>query len=132
MTTYEGIAYVIKQAARIPSIPAYSKVAGNLPIEELPVLEASTNKEYSVVSFEIEVLNKGQVHLLINSTAGITAWVGQQPLTLTEQGLRAELPQGTHQITLVIDRNIRPKGPLGIQLQEAAGSEAQTRLVMGQ
>ena len=128
----EGVAYVVKQAASILSIPAYSNVAGNLPIEELPVLEASTNKKYSVVSFEIEVLNKGQVHLLINSIAGITAWVGQQPLTLTDQGLRTELPQGIHQITLVLDRNILPKGPLGIQLQEAAGSGAQTRLVMGQ
>ncbi len=128
----EGVAYLVKQTARIPLIPAYSKVAGDLPIEELPILEVSTNKKYSVVSFEVEVLNKGQVNFLINSTAGITAWVGQQPHTLTDQGLRAELPQGIHQITLVLDRNIRSTGPLSIQLQDAENSAAQTRLVMGQ
>ena len=41
-------------------MPAYSKVAGDLPIEELPVLELSANKPYSIVRFETEVFSKGK------------------------------------------------------------------------
>jgi hypothetical protein len=80
----------------------------------------------------VEVLSKGQVQLSINSTAGITAWVGQKPLKLADQGLAADLPQGIHQVTLAIDRGIRQKGPLSVKIQDTGNVTAQTRLIMGQ
>ena len=128
----EGLDYLVKANMAIPLQPAYSKVAGDLPIEELPVLELSANKPYSIVRFETEVLSKGNVNLVLNSTAGITAWVGQKPLKLAENGTVVELPQGVHQLTLAIDRKARSKGPLSVQLQDAANAPAQTRLIMGQ
>jgi putative heme-binding domain-containing protein len=128
----EGLDHLVKANTPIPFQPAYSKVAGELPIEELPVLELSADKQYSIVRFETEVLSKGNVNLALNSAAGITAWVGQKPLKLADTGAVVELTQGIHQVTLAIDRKVRPKGPLSIQLQDAANSPAQTRLIMGQ
>jgi putative heme-binding domain-containing protein len=130
--TNEGLEYLMKVNTTIPAIPVYSKVAGDLPIEELPIIEVNANKRYSVIKFDIEVLTKGNVKFLINSVDGISGWAGQKPLKLTDQGTIVELSQGIHQITLAIDRNIRPKGALSIQLQEAGTSDAQTRLIMGQ
>jgi putative heme-binding domain-containing protein len=130
--TTEGLDYLTKANTKIPVLATYSKVAGDLPIEELPVIEVNANKKYSVVRFDIEVLNKGYVNFLMNSAEGITAWVGQKSFKLTDQGMAVDLPQGIHQITLVIDRKIRSKGPFRIQLQDIGKSSAQTRLIMGQ
>ena len=107
-------------------------VSGELPIEELPVIEVNSNKRYSFVRFEVEVLSKGNVNLLINSTAGITAWAGQKPLKIEGHRVVLDLSQGINKITLAIDREVHQKGPLSIQLQDAENSPAQTRLIMGQ
>jgi putative heme-binding domain-containing protein len=127
-----GLSPIVNANARIPYQPIYSKVSGELPVEELPVIKGKGNERYSFVRFGVEVLSKGQVQLAINSTAGITAWVGQKSLKLADQGGVADLPQGIHQVTLAIDRGVRPKGPLSVQIQDAGSATAQTRLVMGQ
>ncbi|WP_229321196.1 PVC-type heme-binding CxxCH protein [Larkinella knui] len=127
----EGAGYLVKENAKVSFQPAYSKVSGELPVDELPVIEANANKRYSFVRFEIEVVSKGNVNLALNSTAGITAWVGQKPLKLTDRGIVADLPQGVHAITLAIDRSVQKDGPLTVQLLDAENSPAQTRLVMG-
>ncbi|GAA4441374.1 L-sorbosone dehydrogenase [Pontibacter saemangeumensis] len=127
-----GLGHIVKENTKVPLRPVYSKVSGDLPVEELPVVALNEDKRYSFVRFETEVLSEGNVNLAFNSTAGITAWVGQKPLQLEEQGVVVRLPAGTHQVTLAIDRSVHQKGPLRIQLQDAESSPAQTRLVMGQ
>jgi putative heme-binding domain-containing protein len=127
-----GVATILQQEARIPFQPAYSKVSGDLPLEELPILKGKANQQYSFVRFDLEVLSQGNVHLALNSTAGITAWAGQKPLQMGDKGVVADFAPGVHHITLAIDRQARPKGPLSIQIQDPEHAPAQTRLVMGQ
>jgi hypothetical protein len=127
----EGLSYVVKNETKISLQPIYSKVSGDLPVEELPVIEVNPSKAFSFVRFEIEVLRDGYVTLPMNSTTGVTAWVGQNPLKLQERGIAADLSGGIHQITLAIDRKIHRSGPLNIQIQNDGNSTAQTRLVMG-
>jgi putative heme-binding domain-containing protein len=125
----EGLAHLTKATAQVPFQPLYSKVAGNLPVEELPVLELTPTRRYSVVRFEVEVLTPGQVNLALSSTTGLSAWTGQQPLKLTDQGTTAELPKGVHTLTLVLDRGAFKDKDIRVQLLD--GSSAQTRLRMG-
>lgn len=127
----EGLGYIVKPNAKIPFQSAYSKVAGDLPVDELPTIEAGAGKRYSFVRFEIEILTKGNVNLGLNSTAGVTAWDGQKPLKLTDKGLATDLAQGVHTITLAIDRNAFKDPLFGIQLLDADGAAAQTRLRVG-
>lgn len=129
--TAEGVAYVVKDKAKIALQPAYSKVAGDLPMEELPVIQAGASKKYSFVKFEIEVLSKGLVNLSFNDTAGLTAWVGGKPLKLMDGGASAELPVGIQVITLAVDREAFKPQALQVQLVDGASGAAQTRLVMG-
>jgi putative heme-binding domain-containing protein len=128
----KGLDHVVRENSKIAQQPAYSKISGELPIEELPIMEIDPNQRYSMVNFEIEVLNPGNVALLFNSTEGITAWAGQEPIDLTENGTVLDLPQGIQKITLAIDREVHEVGSLSIQIQEEENSPAQTRLVMGQ
>ncbi|MBD2752172.1 PVC-type heme-binding CxxCH protein [Spirosoma validum] len=126
-----GMGYVVRDNSKIDVQPIYSNVSGELPVDQLPIVDVSPTKRYSFVRFDIEAISKGNVALAINSTAGLTAWVGQKPLKLTEQGVLTDLPQGIHSITLAIDRALFKEKLLGIQLQDAQQSPAQIRLVMG-
>lgn len=125
----EGLDYIVNTNAKIFSQPVYSKVSGDLPVEELPVVEVSSNRRYSFVRFEVEVLSAGNVDLSLNITEGITAWVGQKQRNMSDP-LVVNLSAGIHSFTLAIDRSVRQKGALGIELQDAKDSPAQTRLVM--
>lgn len=129
--TAEGPGFVVKDNAKAIYEPAYSKVAGDLPVDELPILEAGAGKKYSFVKFDIEVVSKGNVTLDFNTTAGLMAWVGGKPLKLTEYGVTAELPQGIHSFTLALDRTIVKENALKIKLVDTESGSAQTRLVMG-
>jgi putative heme-binding domain-containing protein len=127
----EGIGYVVKNNAKLSYEPAYSKVAGDLPLDELPIIEAGTNKKFSVIKFEIEVVSKGTVNLAFNSTAGMSAWVGGKPLKLNNNGGAVDLLQGIHSFTLALDRDLTKEKSLTIQLLDTENSSAQTRLIMG-
>jgi putative heme-binding domain-containing protein len=126
----EGPGWVVKDNAKIINEPVYSKVAGDLPLEELPVVEAGVNKKYTFLKFEIEVVSKGNVNLSFNSTIGVMAWVGAKPMKLTELGAVVDLPQGIHSITLALDRSTFKESSLFVQLSDSENGAAQTRLVM--
>jgi putative heme-binding domain-containing protein len=127
----EGIGYVVKNNAKLSYEPAYSKVAGDLPLDELPIIEAGTNKKISVIKFEIEVVSKGTVNLAFNSTAGMSAWVGGKPLKLNDNVGAVDLLQGIHSFTLALDRDLTKEKSLTIQLLDTENGSAQTRLIMG-
>ncbi|GAB4020014.1 PVC-type heme-binding CxxCH protein [Spirosoma koreense] len=127
----EGGIYVAKDNGKLPVMPIYSKVSGELPINELPIVEAGPTKRFSFVQFNLEVVSKGNVELRFTSTAGIMGWAGSRPLKLSSSGVVVDLQQGVQTITLAIDRTQFKAAELGIQLQDAPQSPAQARLVMG-
>ncbi|GAB4053984.1 PVC-type heme-binding CxxCH protein [Spirosoma litoris] len=127
----DGLGYLTKDNTKLAWQPAYSKVSGELPLDELPILDINAGKRYSFVRFDIEVVSKGNVNLVMNSTAGLSVWAGQKPLKLTDRGVVADFAQGIHTITVAIDRTVQKEGSLNIQLLDAETSPAQTRLVIG-
>lgn len=123
----DGIGAVSKDSK--PGGPAhYSTVSGALPIGELPVLETGDGKRCSIVEFRVEVLSPGGVTFSFNDASGITGWVDAKAAAIQDGKLTASFEQGTHRITLAVDRELRSEGPLLVQLDDGG---AQTRLVMG-
>lgn len=118
----------IAQDENLSGPPHYSTASGALPIDELPIIEAGGANRYSFVKFQIEVLTPGDVTFGFNDANGITAWVDAKAVSIQEGNLATSLAQGTHQITLAIDRNHRKEGSLLIRQSDGG---AQTRLVMG-
>jgi len=127
----DGMDHLVDPNTKSTLLPLYSTVAGDLPIEEVPVVNLGSKGKFSFLQFEIEVLSQGYVNLMLPSTVGIQAWAGSTQLPLSSKGTKFELSPGIHQITLAIDRNIQKGRLFNIQLQEAENSPAQTRLVMG-
>jgi putative heme-binding domain-containing protein len=127
-----GIGQIVNDKEDISVQPVYSKVSGELPLEELPVFALNSGKQYSFVKFDVEVLTEGQVKFGMGSTTGVNAWAGKKQVTLTNDALVTNLPKGTHSITLAIDRSLRKKEALKVQLQHVENTSAQTRLITGQ
>jgi len=125
-----GLDYVVQKNAKISWKPAYSKVAGDLPLEELPVHELESEEKYSFVKFEVEVLEAGNVNLSFNLKSDILVWVDQKSGNLTGDGILVDLPRGIHRFTLAINRQVHNQGSLRIKLQEARQSPAKSTLIM--
>lgn len=124
-----GIEYTLQENAEINWQPAYSKVSGALPVEELPVIKLDDERKFSFVTFELEVLSEGNVSLLFNSAEGIRVWANQQSLSLREDEIMVDLSDGVYKLTLAIDRKIRKEKMLRIKLQDSKQEPAQARLV---
>ncbi|TAE93894.1 MAG: dehydrogenase, partial [Runella slithyformis] len=127
----EGIGYVAKENAKLVYEPAYSQIAGDLPLDELPTVEISPDKKYTFVKFDLEVLSKGSVNLNLNTTLGVSIWVNGKPLKVNELGVLAELPAGIHSFTMALEHGLFKERVLSVQLPDTEGGTAQTRLVMG-
>ena len=111
-----GIAFAA-EASDLPWTPAYSTVAGALPLDDLPILG---DAGYSFVQFELDVQQAGTVVLALNESDGVSAWLGAQPLEPIQQQVTLDLPAGVHRFTLAIDRATRSETPLAIELLEEA------------
>ncbi|GGC40184.1 L-sorbosone dehydrogenase [Parapedobacter defluvii] len=119
----------ISKDNKLAGPPHYSTTSGALPISDLPIVETGEDKRYSFVKFEVEVLTPGDIAFGFNDANGVTGWADEKALSIENSKLTTSLAQGTHQITLAIDRNLRKEGPLQVHLTD--DGSAQTRLVMG-
>ena len=111
-------------------VPAYSRVAGDLPIGELPHLKPHREtSETSFVRFEIDVTTGGALRLDFGSASGLSLWVDAKPTPL-QDSLTIPLEKGRHRFTLAIDREART-APLRVEINEAENSQAQFQIVSG-
>ena len=99
--------------------PAYSTVAGELPLTDLPDIVVRGRREARMrgarfARCEINVTQPGTAKLLLNDTAGINGFLGEKPLDL--QADEIELPRGRHWITFSINAAER-KTSLRLQLE---------------
>jgi putative heme-binding domain-containing protein len=124
-----GESFIVGKGTKITYQPVYSKVSGELPMDNLSVTEAP-GKRFSVVRFDVEVLTKGNVTLALNTPGGVIAYAGNKQIKVTDGNITAALPQGIQQFSLIIDRDIVKENGLKVELKDAPGG-AQTRLRMG-
>jgi putative heme-binding domain-containing protein len=124
-----GIEYPLKENTEMNWRPVYSKVSGELPLQNIPAISIDSTK-YSFAKFKIEVLSPGNVNISFNSSEGITAWVDQSPLKLAKGKAVMELSKGVHNFILAIEHGQQSKNTLRIQLKNAKNKPAQTRLIL--
>lgn len=103
--------------------PAYAKVAGQLPLEEL-------RGKILYLKGEVDVTEPGVVGVQINSMLGATVWIDDQPQSGKDQ-FELELPRGRHAVILRIDNSERDGKALQVELSRPEGSMAQFEAVGG-
>ncbi len=111
--------------------PAYSRVHGGLPPDELPRFVVHRNQDpTSFVRFQIEVTTPGEVELSFNSADGLQMWVDGKPLGLDSANVKLDLSKGEHQFTFAINHAQRSDS-LVTELLDVDNSAAQFQIVGG-
>ena len=127
-------ASVAQNDAALSWSPAYSAVAGELPLTDLaefriPFRAKEGQLGVTFARFELEAASAGQTKLLFNSVIGLTAWLDATPIKLTPETI-LDLTSGRHRVTFAIEFSER-KGPLRVELADVAGSTAKVQLMSG-
>jgi hypothetical protein len=102
--------------------PAYSTVAGNLPIAELPTFtqtfSATTEKRTaSFVRCRVQANSAAKAKLKFDDVAGLQLWINGTPRPVAEI-VEFDVPQGTTAISLCVDHGKR-KTPLRVELVDS-------------
>ncbi len=114
--------------------PAYSTVAGDLPLDAVPIFKLGTGAEKQVIlaSFvccQLDATTAGKVKLLLNSPKGVKAWLDGEPVE-ARNDMVLDLGVGSHTVTFDVDRAARVE-PLRVELDDVAGSPVRVRVVGG-
>jgi putative heme-binding domain-containing protein len=111
--------------------PAYSKVSGDLPLDEiapLPDLDASDGRQW--IRFALDVTTPGQAILALNATDGLTLWLDGDRLNPAPR-TTLNLTPGRHTITFAINPDTRTTPTLRCELQTPSNTPAQAHPVLG-
>ncbi len=126
----DRIAAVANPKATLAWLPVYSRVSGDLPLEELPQFRPhKAGPTFSVVRFQLEVSVGGKVKLAIPDPNGLAIWVDGIPADLGKEVI-LDLQPGLRTVTIAVDVDTR-KAPLRVELAELPDSPARAKLVGG-
>jgi hypothetical protein len=114
--------------------PAYATVAGTLPLDVLPKIDAvaTPTKGIGTMGFsrcQIEATTGGKVKLLLNSAKDVRLFLDTEPIEPKEE-MVLDLKPGMHTLTFALDLTQRKDG-LWLELDDVAGSPARVRMVNG-
>jgi putative heme-binding domain-containing protein len=129
-----SIASATGNDAALTWTPAYTTVAGALPLDVIPKIDAvsTPTKGIGTIGFvrcQIEATTGGKVKLLLNSPKDLRLWLDGEPVEPKEE-MVLDLKTGLHTLTFVLDLTQR-KHELRLELDDVAGSPARARVVNG-
>jgi putative heme-binding domain-containing protein len=111
-------------------LSAYSKVSGDLPLNELPKFTVwNDTAAQSVVRFQLDVTTAGAAKLKFNAVAGLTVYVGNQPIEPKAETV-LDLKAGVQTVTVLIDRSKRTDD-LRVELDDVPNSPARVSVLNG-
>jgi putative heme-binding domain-containing protein len=108
----------VEDAAAATWLPKFSKVSGELPLEDVGPA--------GWVRFEVEVLKPGRFQMMFNTSTGLGVWLDGQRNTSAE----FDLPAGRHVFTVSVDKSEREGAGLRCQIDPAPRSAAELRILV--
>jgi putative heme-binding domain-containing protein len=110
--------------------PVYTRVAGQLPLSELPKFSVWANTaEQTVLRFQLDVTTPGKVMLKLNDSSGLSLYLGATPLEVKTDTL-LDLKTGVQTITAIIDRSVR-RQDVRVELEDVQNSPARVAIIGG-
>ncbi len=108
----------------LPDSIAYSKVSGLLP-----AIDFQGNQSIAVASTQVDVGTAGKIKLKLNSTAGLSLFVGDQPIEL-KNDLVLDLKPGRQTLTFLINNKQRGNTGLFAEFTEIPGEKTTIQIVL--
>ncbi|HJN65421.1 MAG TPA: PVC-type heme-binding CxxCH protein [Pirellulales bacterium] len=107
--------------------PAYSLVSGALPLDDLA---SSPEEQVIYLQGEIMVDFAGQLGIALNSSQGVTLWIGDEQVPVHDR-FTAPISSGRQKLTLRIDRRKRASDELRLDLFRNDDSTVRVRMIGG-
>ena len=108
--------------------PAFSRVSGALPLDELSAPGSGSRVIY--LQGDLDVSREGPVTFRFDSRNGVQVWIDDRPLA-SSSALTTELEDGHHTLTLRVDTRERPSKELRVEVLKADGSPAEFSVAGG-
>jgi putative heme-binding domain-containing protein len=126
-----GIPAVVAREPSFTWRPAYTNVAGQVPLADLA--EPGRPGAIALVRSQLEVTSPGKIQLSFNTADALTTWIdGQrvQPTTDLPRSIVTDLARGSHTVLVAVDLSHRRDG-IRCVLDEVPGSPARAQAVLG-
>ncbi len=129
-----GVASAASNDPLLHWTPAYGTVAGVLPLDNIPKIDAVATPTKGVgtmgfVRCQVEATTPGKVRLLLNTAKGVRLWLDAEPVEPNEE-MTVDLKAGVHTLTFALDLTQRKEG-LRLEMEDVAGSPARARILNG-
>ena len=113
--------------------PAYSRVDGNLPLDQLEEIgRLHVSKRARGAAFlrcELDATTAGKAVLKLNSVDGLKLWIGEKPVALQPK-TEVELQKGINTLTFAVEL-LPERDVLRLEVEDAKDSPAQVQIVGG-
>jgi putative heme-binding domain-containing protein len=125
-----GIDALDRGGAGLTWSPAYSTVAGLVPLADMPSLKnGNEGSDVALVRCDLDVSTAGRFLLRLNAAEGLRLWADGRSVEVKEK-VELNLPAGTHTLTFAVDRGAR-RSDLRCEVEDVPGSPARVRVVTG-
>jgi hypothetical protein len=98
-----GVGAVASNDPALTWEPAYSTVAGALPMGDMPKIDVGTDTRVAVLRCQLESTAASKVSLRLTPARGLRLWLDGKELTVKET-TELKLPTGRHTLTFVLAR----------------------------
>ncbi|MEX2139609.1 MAG: PVC-type heme-binding CxxCH protein [Pirellulales bacterium] len=125
-----GLHVTFGEASEVSWASTYSKVSGQLPLNELTPMRYGANAEpVAVARAQLEVSSAGKVVLRFNGREGLRLWVGDKQVELADETV-IDLSAGLHNLVVAVNLNER-KAPLRLEMVDTRDATAKAAFVIG-
>jgi putative heme-binding domain-containing protein len=134
LLTRASLDAAMKEDGSLVWSPAYTTVAGLLPLADLPAVRLGAGRPpFALARSQLDVSRPGRVKLNFNSTLELSFWMDGrliEPPADRADELICELTTGQHTLTIAVFPARRVPA-IWCTLDDVAGSGAQARVVLG-
>ncbi|EPR68170.1 PVC-type heme-binding CxxCH protein [Cyclobacterium qasimii] len=110
----------------------YSKVAGDLPLSDIPTITDNNDKKFSLVQFEVNILKAGEFSLKLTGVDQAKVWVSGNEISLNKGTGATNLSVGKQWVNIAIDREKADEGSLKVLIIDGEANSAQSQVIVGQ
>ncbi len=109
----------------------YSKVAGDLPLADIPEITDNSGQKFSLVQFEVNILKAGEFSFKLTGIDQAKIWVSGKEVSLNKGVGATNLKVGKQWVNIAIDRKKALSGSLKVSIIDGKANSAQSQVILG-
>lgn len=131
MVRHKPMVFVTGDDPRMIWLPAYARVNGHVPLEELPSLRRQGRENYHYLKFHLDAKTPGKTILSFNDSGELRLFVEGKEVENVSDRTTISLKPGINELVVAAHAWKREAKTLRIEILDAESSPAQVQIVTG-